>query len=59
VLWALGDQEAARVQFERAVVISEEALGSDHPTVAAIRSNLNSMLLALQEATRKGPASAG
>ena len=34
VLQDLGDLEGARVQLERALEISEAALGPDHPTLA-------------------------
>jgi hypothetical protein len=37
------------VQYEQALTISEAAVGPDHPTVATIRSNLNSVLQALQQ----------
>jgi hypothetical protein len=35
-------------QSERALAISEAALGSDHPTVAACRNNLGNMLGVLE-----------
>jgi eukaryotic-like serine/threonine-protein kinase len=58
VLQDLGDLEGARVQLERALEISEAALGPDHPTLATFRSNVTSVLQALQDATPEGPASA-
>jgi hypothetical protein len=58
VLQELGELEGARVQLERALTIGETALGRDHPSVATIRSNLGSVLQALQEAPSNGPASA-
>jgi hypothetical protein len=54
----VGDLEGARAQLERALEISEAALGPDHPGVATVRSNLNSVLQALQEATPDGPTPA-
>jgi hypothetical protein len=41
VLQALGDLPGARDQFERALAISEAALGPDHPTVRTVRRNLD------------------
>jgi tetratricopeptide (TPR) repeat protein len=58
VLRELGDLEGARAEYERALMIGEAALGSDHPHVAVWRSDLDGVLRALQEAPRKGPASA-
>jgi hypothetical protein len=43
--------------LERALEISEAALGPDHPTVATIRSHLSGVLKALGEEPPKGPAS--
>jgi hypothetical protein len=40
VLQALGDLAGARGEFERALQISEAALGPDHPTVGIRRNNL-------------------
>ena len=59
MLQDLKDLEGARSQYERALGIGEAALGPDHPTVATYRSDLDSVLQALQEATPEGPASAG
>jgi hypothetical protein len=42
--------EGAGEQYERALVISEAALGPDHPNVTAIRGNLDGVLHALQQA---------
>ena len=44
MLQDLGDLPGARAQFERALQISEAALGPDHPTVGARRSNLGRVL---------------
>lgn len=55
---SLGDPAGARVQLERALVISEAALDPDHATVATIRRNLDSLLQALQEPPSERPASA-
>jgi hypothetical protein len=43
VLQALGDLPGAREQLERALAISEAALGRDHPTVRTLRRNLDSV----------------
>jgi hypothetical protein len=43
VLQDLGDLPGAREQFERALTISEAALGPDHPTVRTMRGNLDSV----------------
>ena len=37
-----------RKQSERALAISETALGSDHPTVATCRNNLGNVLRVLE-----------
>jgi hypothetical protein len=47
--------EGAGGQYERALAIGEAALGPDHPTVAAWRSNLGSVLEALKETSPEGP----
>ena len=47
VLQALGDLPGAREQLERALAISEAALGPDHPDVGIRRNNLGSVLQAL------------
>ena len=44
MLQALGDLAGARTQYERALQISEAALGPDHPDVGARRDNLGSVL---------------
>jgi hypothetical protein len=56
--WGEVHLAGARAQLERALEISEVALGADHPTMTTIRSNLGSVLQALQEAPPEGPASA-
>ena len=38
-----GDLPGAREQLERALAISESALGPDHPTVRTLRRNLGSV----------------
>jgi hypothetical protein len=43
--------------LERALEIGEAALGPDHPTVAVYRSDLDSVLQALQEASPEEPSS--
>jgi hypothetical protein len=40
--------------LERALEISEPVLGPDHPTVAAIRGNLDVVLQALKDAPPEG-----
>src|SRR4029077_7422940 len=47
VLQVLGDLPGAREQYERALAISEAALGPDHPDVAIWRSNLGGVLQVL------------
>jgi tetratricopeptide (TPR) repeat protein len=47
VLRDQGDLEGARVQLERALAVSEAALGPDHPDVAIRRNNLGGLLHAL------------
>ena len=59
VLFQLGDLAGAQAQVEWALETSQVVLGPDHPTVATIRGNLNSVVQALQEASTEGPASAG
>ena len=44
MLQDLGDLAGARTQLERAVQISEAALGPDHPTIGARRNNLGVVL---------------
>ena len=44
VLRDLGDLAGARAQFERALAISEAALGPDHPDVGTWRNNLGLVL---------------
>ena len=43
----LGDLVGARIQFERALQISEAALGPDQPTIGTLRNNLGLVLQAL------------
>ena len=43
VLQDLGDLPGARQQYERALAITEAALGPDHPDVRTMRSNLDSV----------------
>jgi hypothetical protein len=47
--------EGAGEHDERALAISEEALGPDHPTVATYHGNLADVLGALQEAPGEDP----
>jgi hypothetical protein len=54
VLADLGDLAGAKAQYERALAISEAALGPDHPTVAIYRRNLGGVL-ALQESSPEAP----
>ena len=44
VLQARGDLAGARPYYERALSITEAALGPDHPTVAVTLSNLGGVL---------------
>jgi tetratricopeptide (TPR) repeat protein len=44
VLRDLGDLEGARVQYERALAISEATLGSNHPDMATQCANLGAAL---------------
>jgi hypothetical protein len=46
--------EGAGEQYERALAIGEAALGPDHPTVPAIRGNLEVVLQALTDAPSEG-----
>ncbi|MGH9283211.1 MAG: tetratricopeptide repeat protein, partial [Acidimicrobiales bacterium] len=57
VLRELGDLAGARAQLERALEISEAALGPDHPRVATLRGSLDGVLEALSEAPPEGPSS--
>jgi hypothetical protein len=43
VLHDLGDLTSARTQYERALQISEAALGSDHAQTQVIRRNLDAL----------------
>jgi Tetratricopeptide repeat len=43
VLKDLGDLAGAKTQFERALAITEAALGPDHPIVGVIEGNLKSV----------------
>jgi tetratricopeptide (TPR) repeat protein len=47
MLQNLGDLPGAREQLERALTITEAALGPDHPDVATRRNNLGGVLHAL------------
>ena len=51
MLQDLGDLPGARTQFERALQISEAALGPDHPDVGTLRNNLGRVLGALENAS--------
>ena len=51
MLQALGDLPGARTQLERALQISEAALGPDHPNVGIRRSNLGGVLQDLGDLT--------
>jgi Flp pilus assembly protein TadD len=44
VLRAVGDLAGARAQLERALQISEAALGPDHPDIGVRRANLGLVL---------------
>ena len=47
MLQDLGDLAGARTQYERALAISEAALGPDHPNIGTVRNNLGGVLQAL------------
>ena len=43
VLKALGDLEAAKLHFERALGIFEKQPGPDHPSTRTVRDNLQAL----------------
>ena len=51
MLQDLGDLTGARTQYERALQISEAALGPDHPDIGIRRNNLGSVLQDLGDLT--------
>jgi hypothetical protein len=59
VLRALGDLPGARTQYERALQISETALGPDHPTIGNRRNNLGLVLRDLGDLTDAAPSTNG
>ena len=51
MLQDLGDLTGARTQYERALQISEAALGPDHPNIGIRRNNLGRVLQDLGDLT--------
>ncbi|MCP4426613.1 MAG: tetratricopeptide repeat protein, partial [Chloroflexi bacterium] len=49
LLDSMGDYEGARPYYERALEISERALGPDHPDTATVRNNLGKLLRMMGE----------